>query len=120
MRRFVADNFGARGQVVCRRVCRKQDSIFAQEGRARVLHSAVSEFWNEHDVVLRKRIFEIEVTCEEVEAITMQTKYFRPFFACLFDLRFANEEVQSRCAILDRLTEVFSRFQRGISSSTSV
>ena len=76
VRGLVQHRLGAGGDVCGGRVGGEEHAVLAQEGRARVLHAAVGELRQEHEVVLREGELVAEVAPEELQALAVQAEDF--------------------------------------------
>src|SRR5262249_30684323 len=107
MRHFVETERGAAQFVILRRDGSEEDRVFAQEGRARVLHAAVSEARNQHLIVLCERERLIEELDHMLHPFARQPFDFGPFLLRALKLRLANEDTQWNCTAFAR--DLFER-----------
>src|SRR5215468_3567366 len=92
MGQFVQDERGAIQFVSLRRHGSEEDRVFAQEGRARMLHPAVSEAWNQHLIVFPKRKWLVEEIDHELNPLVCEALDFGPFLLRALQLRLAHEQ----------------------------
>src|SRR5262249_43608039 len=101
MRGFVKYEAGPRQQIVRRRIVRKEHSIFAEECRAGMFHSAVGEFRNDDQIILSPRVRVIEIFGQSANPFAIETSYLIKFRSGFRLFRSSRKEAHRHISALD-------------------